>query len=408
MTLKQNPSTFSTHQNHKLIKPTIMKSVLHFATLLLLITVVTSCGNKDSLEGKKKELSELKKHQEETVTKIKKLEIEIAKLDPKAVSVAKTRNVKVTEIVAGKFNHYVQVQGSVVADENVMANAKTPGIVTRVFVREGDNVSKGQILAQQDVSVITQSMAELKTGIELAEDIYNRRKSLWDQKIGTEVDFMIAKNNKESLEKKMATLKSQIALSSITSPISGIVDAVNIKEGEVASPGYGIIRVVNLDKVKISAKVADNYLGSIKQGDNLDVRLPDINKTISASINFVSKSVDAISRTFIVEASVSQAKDLRPNQIAILQINDRAASGVISIDENLVQNTDNGSIVYVTEDKGGKLVSSMRIIKIGQSYNGRVEVVEGLKVGDKLITFGFEDLVQDTPIAIEPSASVAK
>jgi len=385
-----------------------MKSILSSLTLLMLVSLLSSCKkNPNSIEGKKEHLSELKATLDKTTAEIKKLEIEIAKLDPKAVAEEKTRNVKVTEINLGSFQHFVQVQGSVVAEDNIMVNAKSPGIITKVYVREGDMVKKGQVLAQQDVSVISTSLAELKTAMDFANDLFERRKKLWEQKIGTEIDYISAKNNKESLEKKLATLKSQMALSQITSPISGVVDMVNIKEGEVASPGYGVIRVVNLDRVKISAKVADNYLGSIKVGDKLEVRLPDLNKSIAANISFVSRSVDAMSRTFMVEASVAQASELRPNQIAVLQINDRTASNVITIDENVVQNTDNGTVVYVAEQKGNKMVSSVRKVVLGQAYKGRVEILEGLKVGDKLVSFGFGDLVQDTPIAIE-NATAAK
>jgi membrane fusion protein, multidrug efflux system len=404
--ITHNP-TFFTNQNYKLKKSIFMKTIVRLFTLVVIMAVVTSCSDPNSLANKKKNLAELKSSQEKTLVEIKKLEIEIAKLDPKAVTTEKTRDVKILEITPSSFQHFVQIQGTVTAEDNIMVNAKNPGIVTKVFVREGDKVSKGQTLAQQDISVMLQSMAELKTSMSLTEDLYERRKALWEQKIGTEIDYILAKNQKESLERKLATLQSQIALSQITSPINGVVDVVNIKEGEVASPGMGVIRVVNLDRVKITAKVADNYLGSIKQGDKMDVRLPDLNKTISANISFVSRSVDAMSRTFVVEASVNQSNDLRPNQIAILQINDRTALNVITIDENLVQNTDNGTIVYAAEEVNNKLVASVRKVKLGQSYNGKVEILDGLKTGDKLIIFGYGDLVQDTPIAIEKSAAKA-
>lgn len=377
--------------------------------LLLTATVLTllcsACGGGDELSKKKKELADLRVSQTETAAKIKTLEKEIAKLDPTQANEEKPRPVKAITLATTVFKHFVQVQGAIISDQNVMVNAKTPGIVTDVYVREGDQVKKGQVLAMQDVSVIQQSISELKTGMELAEDVYNRRKALWEQKVGTEIEYIQAKNNVESLKKKLATVQAQLALSKITSPIDGVVDAVNIKEGEVASPGFGIIRVVNLSKVKVEAKVADAYLGAVKAGDNIEIRLPDLGKTISGSLSFVGKTVDAMSRTFPVEAQIAQSADLRPNMTAIIQINDRTAANAIVIDENLVQNTEEGTTVFVVGSDKGKPAAEMRKVKLGQAFNGQVEIVEGLKAGEQIISFGFNELVNKTPITIEAPAA---
>ena len=196
-------------------------------------------------------------------------------------------------------------------------------------------------------------MQEVMIQLETAKTIYERQKALWDQKIGTEIQLIQAKTSVESLEKRIATLKSQDALNVVVSPISGYVDEVRLKAGEMAAPGIGIVRVVNFNNLKVTANIPDTYAGTISKGNIAQINFPDISKSTKASLSFVSQTVNQVSRTFTVEAKIPAFdKMLKPNLTATLLINDQNKANAIVIPENMIQNTEKGSIVYVAEEEG--------------------------------------------------------
>ncbi len=380
-----------------------MKTIFKIATPFVLAIALASCGGADpnSVEGKKAKVAELRSKIAADQTELKKLEGELLKMGAAGGNDAKAEIVKTTLLSPTTFKHFIQVQGAVTANQNVMVNARMAGIVSKVYVREGDVVSKGQILAQVDVEVMKDAIKALKTNLELAKTVYERRKNLFDQKIGSEIDYLSAKNNYESLQRQIEAQESQIEMGRVVSPISGTVDMVNVKQGEVAAPGFGLIRVVNNFDMRVSAKVADSYLGSVKKGDNIAVKFPDTKDEFMGMVSFVSATVDPISRTFLVEVNLPEGKKVRPNQIAVVNINDRSQSSSIVIDENIVQFTDQGPVVFVATNEGGKAIAKQRILELGQAYNGQIEVLKGLQAGDNLISFGFTDLVDGSPISIQ-------
>ena len=228
--------------------------------------------------------------------------------------------------------------------------------------------------------------------------LYEKQKNLWDQKIGTEIQYIQAKNNKESLERKLATLNTQLAQSNIISPMSGVVDQVNVKVGEMASPGVGVVRVVNLSDLKVMAKVSDTYAASVKKGDEVIIKFPDLKKEYKARISFVSTTVDPLSRTFTIEASLPSSRDIKPNMMAQIQINDATSKSALTIDQNFVQSTEKGNVVYVAVAEGNRKVAKAREVKTGLSYNGKIEILEGLTAGDQLITLGYQEVSDGQPI----------
>jgi RND family efflux transporter MFP subunit len=283
------------------------------------------------------------------------------------------------------------------------------GVITSVSVKEGDRVSKGQTLAVIDDAVLRQSVEELKTGLDLANTVFEKQQNLWNQKIGSEVQYLQAKNNKEGLERKLATLNSQLAMARITSPISGVIDEVNIKPGEAAAPGLGVIRVVNLSDIKVKARVADSYIGAVKKGDEVKITLPDIKEEFSGKVSFVGQVVNPQSRTFDMEVSLKNRDEkLKPNMLAIVNINDKTVKDAIVIDANFVQQSESGDIVFVAGTEGNSQKAEMRKVKTGLTYNGQVEVLEGLKAGERLITSGYQDLVDGQVIKVSsPSAKLS-
>lgn len=357
--------------------------------LLSSIVVLAACSKS---VDKKQELADLKKQAAEINQKIASLEKELGA--GKKEESNQTIAVAVSPLVGQDFKHFVESQGSVVAENTVLVSPQTGGTILSLPVVAGQNVSKGQLIATLDNSILKESMEEVKNQLGLAKTLFEKQKTLWDQQIGTEVQYLSAKANKEALEKRLVTLRAQLAMSRVVAPISGTIEIVRQKMGEMASPGMPIVQIVNLGKLKITAKVSDTYISSVRVGDPVMVKFPDINKEIPARISVVSKMVNPLTRTFDIEAAIPNAgNELKPNQLAVININDVTKPKAIVVDENLIQKTEKGNLVYVAVEEGGKKIAKAKLITLGLSYNGQVEVVTGLQVGDQLITQGYQDLV---------------
>jgi membrane fusion protein (multidrug efflux system) len=366
----------------------------HILPIAIAAALLASCSGekKEGLEGKKEELTKLKTEQSETEKKIKALESEIAKLDTTKRAETNIKIVTVQPLTVGTLSHYVELQGSIDAKNSVMVTPKSGGAVTAVYVREGDQVKTGTVLAKVDDSILRESIEEVKSQLTLANTIFTKQKNLWDQKIGTEIQFLQAQNNKEGLEKKLATLNAQLSQSRITAPISGVVDQVNVKVGETAAPGAGVFRVVNLSNLKVTAKVSDTYAASVKRGDEILISFPDLQKDYKAKVSFVSTTVDPLSRTFTIEANLPSSTVLKPNMVAKIQINDATKKDALIVDQNIIQGTEKGQVVYVAVNENGKKIAKAKIVKTGLIYNGKIEVKEGLQAGDEIITTGYQEV----------------
>jgi membrane fusion protein, multidrug efflux system len=370
--------------------------------ILALLGLMLACAPEkkgNDLISKKQELADLKKQQGELTTKIKTLEGDVAKLDPKKAEEVRTKDVVVAPVTTTTFKHFVELQGSVDAKNSVQVSPRSGGTVLAVNVIEGSQVKAGQVVARLDDQILRSSVAEIQTQLSLANTVFEKQNNLWKQQIGTEIQYLQAKSSKESLERRLATLNTQLSQSNVTAPISGVVDKVYAKVGMMGAPGVPMFTVVNLSRLKVMAKVADTYAGSVRRGDAIQIRFPDINKTINATISFVSTTVDPLSRTFTIEAPLPSSNDLKPNMVAQVKINDVNRANAVVIDQNLIQNTENGQLVYVAVTEGTKKLAKARTVKTGQSYAGQIEVTAGLQAGDQLITKGYQEVVDGQPIS---------
>ncbi len=376
-----------------------MKAIKIFiAASILLLAACTP--PKTDLEKKRKDLAEVNAKIEALKADAKVLESEIAKLDTTKHGL-KSKFVKVEEVAAGDFDNYIEVQGAVDSDENVFVNPGMPGTITSINVVEGQTVTKGQILATTDANVVQKQISQLEGALDLATIAYEKQKRLWDQKIGSEMQYLQAKNQKENLEKQIKTVQSQLDLSYIKSPINGVVDEIKIKIGEMTAPGFSGIRIVNLNNIKVVAKVSDNYISKVKKGLSVVVRFPDIDYEITAPVSFVS-NVIGTNRAFNVEVKVANKGGMiKPNMIANLLIADQKLSNVLIIPANAVEHTGTGNYVMVAANEAGKFIARRRKVTIGVEYNGRVIVTEGVSAGDKLVTFGFQDIVDGQPLTFD-------
>jgi len=375
-----------------------MKNYLYLSLILLL----AACSSGDSLEAKKTQLISLNTKAEEIKTQIEALEKEIAKLDTSVVA-RKPKLVVVEAISKGDFSHFLDIQGAVESENNVAVQPGMPGVVTQVYVKEGDNVSVGQLLAEVDNRAIKESVAQLEINIDFAKTTFEKQERLWKQKIGSEIQYLQAKTQYESLQKSLSSLRAQIDMSRIKSPIAGSIDQVNIKVGEYAAPGIGgAFNVVNFNKMKVVAKVADSYINKIQLGNPVKIRLNDINETIDGKISFVSKVVNTMTRTFIIEIAIGKTENnVRPNMLANISINDENLNDVISINSNLVQKDSNDN-PYVLVAKGGKgnLIAQKLMIKTGAAYGDKIVIVDGLNANDQLITSGYQEVVDGQPVTL--------
>ena len=365
-----------------------MKKLIYISIISLFVSACSS----DELTKKKAELADLKKQEAEIKTKIATLVKDIAKLSGQKVTNAQL--VSVTKITKSSFSHYIDVQAKVDGDENVTVNSQVPGSVTKINVSAGSTVSKGQVLAEIDNETYIKGLDELQTAREFANTVYLKQKNLWEQKIGTEIQYLQAKNTIESLDKKLATLNQQIEMTKIKSPISGVVDEVFLKLGQMAAPGMPGIRVVNMNKLKIKADIAESYISKVKTGDEVEILLPDLNQTIKAKLSYVGKVIDALNRTFNVEISLPANSSLHPNMVAVIKIADYTNTSTFVLPANVVQITDEGTYVFVAENN----IARKRNVVVGKNYKGTIEVTEGLNENDPIITTGFQDIVDGQSI----------
>ncbi len=376
-----------------------MKNTQNIIALLLIVLIAFACGGPSGNEDKKtRQLEKLKEQHAKLDQQIRQLEEELNKgKEP----VMRTIPVQLTEVKTEMFSHFIEVQGRVDGEDNIAVSAQLPGVVTAVYVKEGDRVSKGQVMAQLESSALQQQYESARTQLEFATNVYNKQKALWDQQIGSEIQFLTAKNNKEAAEKGVAALREQLEMNKIKAPVSGSVEEVNLKVGQMASPGMPAIRVVNFSSVKVVTDIAEAYAPKVKPGARVIISIPDLNKDIESKVDFTSKYINPVNRTFLTEIRLKPGQiDYRANMIAKVRINDYNNPEAIVVPVSVVRETANDRYLFVAENQDGKVVAKRRTVKLGQTYNGMAEITEGLKPGDKIITTGFNNLEDGQPLQV--------
>lgn len=380
----------------------IMKYILTIGALFLL----AACGNKSKdanaalLEAKKTELQKLKDQE-------KGLEDQIAKLDTSRVE--KPKLVVLTPITPQTFTHYIDLQGKVESDNiSYVAPRGAGGQVRAIYIKKGDMVHKGQLLIKLDDAIALkaveqseQGMNALKSQASLTASIYDRRKNLWDQKIGTELDLLKAKTDMEyaqaqvnSMAQQVKQAQQQVTFTNVTSDVDGQVEMVNVRPGEYFSPATasGQLQIVNTSNLKVTAQVPENYAGRVRPGSDIKISLPDINKTVDAKVRVAGTAIDPVSHSFFIEAKLSPDRQIRPNQVALVKVRDYTVSNAITVPVNTLQNDEKGKYVMVAVKDNGKLLARKRMVTSGEFYGDNLEIKNGLQMGDMVITDGFQSL----------------
>jgi RND family efflux transporter MFP subunit len=382
-----------------------VRSVLHgsLSNILMLALVLgitasllTSCGEEKAQDPAGR-LKELQAEQARIGAEIQKLQKELSQSGSKTAdntaANTKTKVVQALTLEQSPFRTWVEVQGTVDARQSIEVTAESMGVVRNIKVKEGQKVTKGQILAELDQTVLLQSIEEIKGQLDFAKQLYTKQSNLWKQNIGSEVQYLNAKNQKESLERRLSTIESQLDMTRIKAPVSGTVDQVYLKLGQSTAMGMPAVRVVNFNDLRVITDLSESYVSRVREGATVDLEFKDLNLSAQGRIAYVARSISALNRTFRAEVPLNNREGLyRPNMIVGMKINDYSTSKAIKIPVNLLQNSDEGTFVMVVRGEGTNLKASRVSVTPGRSNGIETEILQGLQAGDRIITTGYNDL----------------
>jgi RND family efflux transporter MFP subunit len=377
-----------------------MKKLLIICLLFLLASCSDSKDSNKEISKKKVELEKLMKERDALANKIASLENEISTMGGLATP-EKTKLVEITDLVTSDFAHYIELQGKIMTENVYYVTPRgMGGQVKSIYVKQGDNVKKGQLLLKLEDGIIQQNIKQVESQLAFAKNIFTRQENLWQEGIGTEIQYLSAKNNVETLEKQISLVKEQISTTLVYAEVSGVVETVSIKVGEVfmGSPMAGIT-IVNPSALKAVVEVPENYVVKVRKGMSVKVTVPDINKTFTSVLSLISETINVNSRSFIAESKLNGISGIKPNQVAIIKILDHESKNTIVVPVQTVQTDEKGKYVYVYAKENGKAIARKRNVTIGEFYDEMIEVNTGLTIGDKLITKGFQGLYDGQLIA---------
>ena len=373
-----------------------MKNLL---SLTLLTVLLISCGDNkeqsieeiiatDNLETIRQKRATIVTQQQEINNKIKQLDDKISELD-KSKKIPLITTFTVQQKV---FNHYLELQGSVQTKQNLVIYSEIPGVLLRVYVKEGQRVSKGQLLASIDDGGMEQQVAQLQIQADLAKTTFERQERIWDKKIGSEIQYLQAKSSYEAQQKAVSQLKSQLEKSSVRAPFSGVIDDVISEQGSVVSPGQSqLMRIVNLRDMYIETDVPESYISSVSKNKDVLVEFPVLGKTMNAKIRQTGNFINPANRTFKIEIAVpNKDRAIKPNLTAKLKINDYTNENAILIPQDIISENANGEqYIYVVKDKNGKYaIADQIIIETGKTQGDVIEVLKGLENDVEIIQEG--------------------
>jgi len=375
-----------------------MKTNLWILALVLLF--LASCGSKVEKESVPEQINAYKKQVAELNKKIAELEkeLEVFESGNKARSVP----VRVLEINPQRFDHFIEVSGSAEAVREAFISPEVSGQIREIYVSEGDFVERGRLLAKLNTEITESNIKELQASLDLAETVYEKQKRLWEKGIGSELQYLNAKNNKESLEQRMITLQAQMDLALIKSPVSGIVDDISQKKGELAMPGTQMMRIVNLDELFINADVSESYMARVKEGENVNVEFPVYPEmTLEAPIYRKGNVINPNNRTFTIQLKLNNPdKLIKPNMLSVIHINDFSADSALVVPSALIKQDINGFYIFTIQESSGKWLAKKVYVEPGKSYLDKTMVVSGLQQGQKIITQGYNQVSDGIEVSV--------
>jgi RND family efflux transporter MFP subunit len=367
-----------------------------------LVGLSMSCQKPDPVEAKKAELKAYKKELQELKSTIASLEKEISASDPEFARVNKKATlVTALPVKKGKFEHFVEVSGAVESKRNILISAENMGSVTSILASEGDIVAKGELILTLDTELFQRNLDRLKTDYSLAVTMYEKQKNLWEKNIGTEVQYLEAKNRKESLENQIENINTQISKSRVRSPFSGTIDEVYVREGEMAQMGTPLVRVVNHKGMYVKADLSEALIGKFNKSDPVFIHFPAYDKTIQSTITSVGQVIDHQNRTFEIEAKLPQVNfTVKPNLLVVMKLKDYEKPDAAIIPTNLIQKDMEGDYVYTINGNGDNMISKKVHITRGITYKYETQVESGLEGDEILVKDGFREVIDGSKVKI--------
>ena len=373
-----------------------IKQIILLSVVVLLAIACKQEGIPEKLEDKKKYLSEKKAEVRDIEKQIDAVTKEILALEPPKEKAAIP--VKSQIVQAAEFTRYTEVEGQVMAEDMVSVSSDIGGRIMRLNAKEGQYVNKGDLIAVTDIETIETQVAEVQTSLSLAKTVYERQARLWSQDIGSEIQVLQAKNNMERLQKSVETLQSQIKKKNLYAPISGVIDAEYLSQGEIAGPGMPIVSILNTGNLKIVADLQESLLGSVKLGDKVEVYYPALDMTTTNKISMIGRSIDPSNRTFKIELNTSSLKGkLKPNLLSIVKVNDYKEKNAIAIPLDIIKEEVSGQkYVYRVVTKDNKKIAQKTRIELGESSIDKVIILSGINANDEIIIKGGAGLSENT------------
>ncbi|WP_400075205.1 efflux RND transporter periplasmic adaptor subunit [Winogradskyella sp. R77965] len=368
-------------------------------SLILVISVLVACSGEKAQSIEELIASDnteaIQKKKDELVNEQQALVVQIKQLDEKLQSISPDRNVPLITAFTAKtevFKHYLELQGSVETKKNIVVTPEVGGIITRIYVKEGQNVTKGQLLATIDDGGLSQQKAQLEIQADLAKTTFERQKRLWDQKIGSEIQYLQTKSQYEGLQKSIAQINQQLGKNSVRAPFSGVIDDVITEQGNVAAPGQTqLMRLVNLGDMYIKTDVPESYITSITKGKKVEVMFPVLGKTLESEVRQTGNFINPANRTFDVEIAVpNKDRSIKPNLTARLKINDYINEKAILIPQSIIsENAEGQQYVYVLADKkDDKATAKQLFINTGKTQGDKIEILSGIDDNAEIIKEG--------------------
>jgi len=369
-------------------------------TSLIVISSCTAPETEKTVDQMRTELSNLKKEKVDLDRKIQRIEEKIDSIEPAGPKARKL--VTLASVEASDFNRYIDIQGSVKSSDAVFASPEIGGRLLTMTVDEGDYVQAGSLIATIDVQTVKNQIIEIEKSLELATDVFKRQERLWNQEIGSEIQFLQAKNNKERLEKSLESITFQLTKANVYAPISGYADMIFLKKGELAAPGAPVIQIINTSRVKVTADVPESLLGKVRKGEYVQIDFPALDEMRKGRVSLLGRSIDPANRTFKVEVDMSNpGNKLKPNLLSIMKVNDLTVKNTIAVPLELVQQEISGKdyILTANEEEDG-WVSEKRYVVTGPTFENQIVIEEGLEDGDKIIVEGARGLASNELIKI--------
>jgi len=370
--------------------------------IIALAVFMGACGGNSDVEKLKSKLERIEKDIQSKTIEAAELQEEIAELDPEFSKKSdQSVLIKSESVKPQDFQHKIQVQGEVASRKNITMGAETMGRVIQINVTPGDMVKRNQLLVKLDAATIENNIKELKTALELATTIFEKQKNLWEQKIGTEVQYLEAKNRKETLERQLATAQSQLDMAYLKAPFNGRINDVNVNTGELVQPGMPILSMVSQEEMYLKSDVSEEYINDFKEGDTVEVYLPSINKSFNTVVSAVSYVINPANRTFQLEVKANEFVDkLKPNQFARLTLVDYENENAIVVPSDVVQQDNLGDFVFVVINESNQKKAEKVRVERGKTYNGKTEILKGIKAGDKIISEGYREAVNGIAVRL--------